>query len=817
MKKIWNIIAILAIASFAFACMPEYPELSQGSVPEASTFDVQIDVDQETNYVTFNLKNQGMTPIWIFGSDQLIDGKQNKKYSYTGNGLQLRFREAGTYSVEVKAYNTFGTSVGSVVKNFTLENTYRDPFDPSPYIRALSGGASQDWVWNSTENGHFGCGPVGNPLGWWSCEANGKSGFLYDDVLTFDNEGKYTYTSADGKAYANKGSEFSTESKTADEDYLFPVENKTFTYTFENEWTEEGIEQIYLVLESGAILSYVPHKSIVESPRYLVMEKTTANMKKKLQLMATVYTPDNTDGISWYYEFVPKGSNTGAADPLYGIDSKIWVYDNEAQGYMGCGPDVGNPTGWWNGNPHDKDSFGVKDDELTFFANGKYVFDPGEDGMVYCNWESGYLPDGHTYSGDGSTDYDAPASRQESTYTIGSDGDGDYIELPAGIFFGYVPNKAVFEEPTHLYIKENTATKLVLVAKFNGISWQMIFRPKDGQGYEGGDTTEEPETVEPLDLTQYDLNGSTNLWKAATITPELWYSPGDWSGGLNPDYTINADNGITVTIPDGVGGSEWMAQTKLKSGIATSNSKEYDFSVTLLASEDMTVTIKLTNDPEGDGDPYAFFYDGSVKLTAGEPLVYRKSHLTQKESGNNVMLIFDFGRSPIGSTITASDIIFQEHKEAANLWAGATINPELWYSPGDWSGGLNPDYTINADNGITVTIPDGVGGSEWMAQTKLKSGIATSSDKTYAFSVELLASEDMTVTIKLTNDPEGDGDPYAFFYDGSVKLTAGEKLLYVKRGLKQKESGDNVMLIFDFGRSPIGSTITASSIIFIEE
>ena len=104
-----------------------------------------------------------------------------------------------------------------------------------------------------------------------------------------------------------------------------------------------------------------------------------------------------------------------------------------------------------------------------------------------------------------------------------------------------------------------------------------------------------------------------------------------------------------------------------------------------------------------------------------------------------------------------------------------------------------------------------------MAQTKLKSGIASSSEKTYALSVEFLADEDMTVTIKLTNDPEENDDIHSFFYDGQVQLTAGESLLYVKRGLKQSVSGDNVMLIFDFGRSPIGSTITASNIIFIEE
>ena len=812
MKTIWQYIAIAALAVSAAACTPEYPVPSASGLPQASNLDVTIQVDQETNYVTFVMNTKGVVPVWIFG-DQKIDGKAGKRYSYTENGVTLRFREEGEHTVEVKAYNANGLSQGSLVKTFTMNNTYRDPFDPTPYIKAISNGSSQDWVWNSSENGHFGCGPVGNPLGWWSCEANGKKGFLYDDVMTFDMEGKYTYNPGDNQGYANKGSEYKTQYKTADEDYLFQTEEKTPKYTFENNWNDAGIEEIFLVMDSGSEMSYVPHKSIVDEPRYQVMETKTASMKKKIQLMATVFTPDNTDGISWYYEFVPKGSVVGEPDPLFGLESKTWIPDNETAGYMGCGPDFGNSGGWWSANPHDKDAFGVTDDELTFFADGKYVFSPGADGLVYCNWESGYLPEGHGYSGDGSTDYDAPAQLMESRYVLGSDEVGDYIEIPAGVFYGYIPKPQVLSEPSRLYIKELTANKLFLVANFEGISWQFIYRPKDGQDVP---PTPGPDPVVPLDPTNYDVNGETNLWKAAKLNVETWYSPGDWSGGITPDYEITAGNGIKVTIPEGVGGSEWMGQTKLKSGIASSSEKEYDFSVTLLADEDMTVTIKLTNDPEESDDIHSFFYDGQVKLTAGEPFVYRKHNLKQSVSGDNVMLIFDFGRSPIGSTIEAKDIVFQEHMDG-NLWAGASLNVETWYSPGDWSGGITPDYEITAGNGIKVTIPEGVGGSEWMGQTKLKSGIASSSEKKYAFSVKLTATEDMTVTIKLTNDPEESDDIHSFFYDGQVKLEAGETLLYVKHGLTQSVSGDNVMLIFDFGRSPIGSVIEASEIIFMEE
>ena len=812
MKTIWQYIAIAALAVSAAACTPEYPVPSASGLPQASNLDVTIQVDQETNYVTFVMNTKGVVPVWIFG-DQKIDGKAGKRYSYTENGVTLRFREEGEHTVEVKAYNANGLSQGSLVKTFTMNNTYRDPFDPTPYIKAISNGSSQDWVWNSSENGHFGCGPVGNPLGWWSCEANGKKGFLYDDVMTFDMEGKYTYNPGDNQGYANKGSEYKTQYKTADEDYLFQTEEKTTKYTFENNWNDAGIEEIFLVMDSGSEMSYVPHKSIVDEPRYQVMETKTASMKKKIQLMATVFTPDNTDGISWYYEFVPKGSVVGEPDPLFGLESKTWIPDNETAGYMGCGPDFGNSGGWWSANPHDKDAFGVTDDELTFFADGKYVFSPGADGLVYCNWESGYLPEGHGYSGDGSTDYDAPAQLMESRYVLGSDEVGDYIEIPAGVFYGYIPKPQVLSEPNRLYIKELTANKLFLVANFEGISWQFIYRPKDGQDVP---PTPGPDPVVPLDPTNYDVNGETNLWKAAKLNVETWYSPGDWSGGITPDYEITAGNGIKVTIPEGVGGSEWMGQTKLKSGIASSSEKEYDFSVTLLADEDMTVTIKLTNDPEEENDIHSFFYDGQVKLTAGEPFVYRKHNLKQSVSGDNVMLIFDFGRSPIGSTIEAKDIVFQEHMDG-NLWAGASLNVETWYSPGDWSGGITPDYEITAGNGISVVIPEGVGGSEWMGQTKLKSGIASSSEKKYAFSVKLTATEDMTVTIKLTNDPEESDDIHSFFYDGQVKLEAGETLLYVKHGLTQSVSGDNVMLIFDFGRSPIGSVIEAREIIFMEE
>ena len=787
MKRIWQYIAIAALAVSAAACAPEYPELTQAGLPQASDLDVTISVDQETNYVTFVMNNKGVVPVWIFG-DQKIDGKTSKKYSYTDNNVCLRFRDAGEYTVEVKAYNANGLSQGSLVKTFTLDNTYRDPFDPSPYVKAITG----DWVWNSTENGHFGCGPVGNPLGWWSCEANGKKGFLYDDVMSFDADRNYTFKPGDGKAYANKGSEYKSEFKTADEDYLFDTAEKTTKYTFENNWNDAGIEEIFLVLDPGSELSYVPHKSIVEDPRYQVMETKTANMKKKIQLMATVNTPDNPDGISWYYEFVPYGSNPGAADPLFGLESKTWVLDNESAGYMGCGPDFGNSGGWWSAGPHEKDNFGVVDDEITFYANGKYVFDPGEGGMVYCNWESGWRPDGY-YSGDGSTDYDAPAEVMESTYTLGSDATGDYIELPAGVLYGYIPKPQVLSETNRLYIKELTADKLFVVANFDGISWQFIYRPKDGQVTPGGDEY----------TGEYIYSQGDNSFSDSAVNMfETWFSPADWSGGLDAGATF-ADGKVTLTVPAGVGGGEWMGQVKLHTSIPIDADAKYDYSVKVTSSTAGVMTAKNTSESDPGGSE--FFYDNTIELEAGETTLIRKPGVSMNSS-ETMLLIFDFGRFAPGTEITISDI---EIVEVTPIQASL----ETWFSPQGWGGGLDPQATLS-DGVVTLTVPEGTGGDEWMGQVKIHTNFEIDPSATYYYSVTVESTESGVFTIK--NTSESDPGGVEFFYDGNVAITGGTPLVYVKDDITMA-SDETLLLIFDFGRIPVGAQITIKDFVIREK
>ena len=638
MKTTLKYIALSMSAALMAACSPDYITPDQAKLPQAADFDVQVEVNQETNYVTFNMNNNGIVPVWIVGATDPIDNANGSKvtgknYAYTGNGLLLRFRDEGKHTVEVKAYNAHGISVGSQMVEFTLNNTYRDPFDPAPYIKALSDGSTKTWEWNHTVAGHFGCGPFGGTgTEWWSAGAEEKKDWsLYDDKITFGADGSYVYDPGDGQLYVNANSGVKSEYATG-EDYLVPWEKTTATYSVESNWNDAGVEEIYITLPKGTPMSYVADQTELDDPRYLVLESKPADMKKCLKLVANLKTSGNPDGIAWHYEFVKEGSAGGdVTDPLYGKTSKTWVLDSDANGHIGCGPDQSNPAGWWAAGPNEKAGFGLYDDEITFYADGKYVFNPGADGKIYINKDVTAIGSGTTQS----EDYDIDWTVQESTYTL----NGDVLTFPEGVVIGYVANNESVTNPTYV-ITENTEDKLVIVANFSGISWQYIYKPK-------------PDV--------FDVDGPGNFWKSASVSMTYWYSPSDWSGGLNPETETLENNGLKVVIPEGIGGNEWQGQTVFHTDIPMSASKTYDFCVTVEADQDIpAMTFKLAW--EGNDNDHAAFYVNDFTVEAGEPATFKMESVVPDVDYDKVVLFVDLGRCTAGTTVTLTKICLQEHK-----------------------------------------------------------------------------------------------------------------------------------------------------------
>lgn len=638
MKTTLKYIALSMSAALMAACSPDYITPDQAKLPQAADFDVQVEVNQETNYVTFNMNNNGIVPVWIVGATDPIDNANGSKvtgknYAYTGNGLLLRFRDEGKHTVEVKVYNAHGISVGSQMVEFTLNNTYRDPFDPAPYIKALSDGSTKTWEWNHTVAGHFGCGPFGGTgTEWWSAGAEEKKDWsLYDDKITFGADGSYIYDPGDGQLYVNANSGIKSEYATG-EDYLVPWEKTTATYSVESNWNDAGVEEIYITLPKGTPMSYVADQTELDDPRYLVLESKPADMKKCLKLVANLKTSGNPDGIAWHYEFVKEGSAGGdVTDPLYGKTSKTWVLDSEANGHIGCGPDQANAAGWWAAGPNEKAGFGLYDDEITFYADGKYVFNPGADGKIYINKDVTAIGPGTTQS----EDYDIDWTVQESTYTL----NGDVLTFPEGVVIGYVANNESVTKPTYV-ITENTEDKLVIVANFSGISWQYIYKPK-------------PDV--------FDVDGPGNFWKSASVSMTYWYSPSDWSGGLNPETETLENNGLKVVIPEGIGGNEWQGQTVFHTDIPMSASKTYDFCVTVEADQDIpAMTFKLAW--EGNDNDHAAFYVNDFTVEAGEPATFKMESVVPDVDYDKVVLFVDLGRCTAGTTVTLTKICMQEHK-----------------------------------------------------------------------------------------------------------------------------------------------------------
>ena len=345
MKRFFKYIAVaLAMSLLAIGCTPEIIAPDQDKLPSTDDFDVIISVDQATNYVTFTMNNTGMVPMWIFG-DVKIDKDVNKKYAYTTNGISLRFRDAGEHFVEVKAYNANGISMGSKIYSFSIENTYRDPFDPSPYVKAITG----EWMWNNEVAGHFGCGPdLAGPAGWWAAGANEKADWsLYNDRMTFTADGKYQFNPGDdGKVYVNAG--FSALGASPDgADFLVDIPAYETTYSFENNWNEAGIEEIWLVLPSQKNLSYIPNQTIYDDPRFLVMDSKPSSMRKELKLAAAL-APNGDGTISWYYNFIPAVHVASPEELLAGTsaEGKVWVMDSASKGHLGCGESAANAAGW---------------------------------------------------------------------------------------------------------------------------------------------------------------------------------------------------------------------------------------------------------------------------------------------------------------------------------------------------------------------------------------------------------------------------------------------------------------------------------------
>ena len=830
MKRFFKYIAVaLAMSLLAIGCTPEIIAPDQDKLPSTDDFDVTISVDQATNYVTFTMNNTGMVPMWIFG-DVKIDKDVNKKYAYTTNGISLRFRDAGEHFVEVKAYNANGISMGSKIYSFSIENTYRDPFDPSPYVKAITG----EWMWNNEVAGHFGCGPdLAGPAGWWAAGANEKADWsLYNDRMTFTADGKYQFNPGDdGKVYVNAG--FSALGASPDgADFLVDIPAYETTYSFENNWNEAGIEEIWLVLPSQKNLSYIPNQTIYDNPRFLVMDSKPSSMRKELKLAAAL-APNGDGTISWYYNFIPAVHVASPEEFLAGTsaEGKVWVMDSASKGHLGCGESAANAAGWWSAGPEEKAGTGLYDDEITFYPGGKYVYSSGADGLMYINW--GVTAIGPNPGVEPDIDIEWPLT--ESTYEF----DGETITLAANTPMVYVPSDYVWANPV-FHVTALTETSMTVVAENPGCYWQMIFKARDIKG-PAGPTLNDVELPAEISVAQgevlalgninvndiwvdpdfFDANGNMLTFKAVDGDYKFTYDAGAKWIKVVPMYNgekATYDNGKALWIIGDGGGKPTTDQligwNTGDAPLPCAQISENTYQITLaMKAEGGSVKVfgqadwgrEWTKDKYGTVTDNGFFHipgdDGNIHTITGTQAGYYT--FTFVDNGGILDMTVDKVRQTVWDPADAT----------WNKWLNKNLlSMSYYYAPG-WSQIADPGFADNGDNYV-ITLPEATA-DQWQAQVAFHTDMTSSADKTYDFQVVLNSTLDHPgVTIKLVLSGGGDNDNIYYFADRHP-LTAYEDYVYRMENMPGIDM-DKISLFFDFGGNAAGTEVTVSNVLFQE-
>ena len=489
------------------------------------------------------------------------------------------------------------------------------------------------------------------------------------------------------------------------------------------------------------------------------------------------------------------------------ITGKEWRIANKEIGHMGCGEAGTDASGWWAAQPDDKKAFGVYDDRITFTAEnvkgGNYSYSAGADGMTYVN-------KGTQWGGGASEDVDVALGDQTATWSFEeldwTDKEGNtskqrYIRLSANTLFPYISSNAQYADP--LFRVE-----------------QLTEGEKEWEGF--------------------DPNSQFNMWKGVTPTMEFWYAPG-WSQIADPGF-VDGGNDYTITLPEATT-DQWQAQVKFHTDLTTSAANNYDFSAVFNSDKDLNgATVRLVL----DGDDGVFYFTDRIDLKAGQDYIFWKSDMPGIDM-NKVMLVLDFGGCQANTTVNVSGIVLKNHADndgtvppteggddpdqptvdwdatsSANLWnavenGSAFISVTPWFANDGWSQIGDPEWK-HANGEWTLTIPEGMGGSQWQGQFPINTKLATAQNDAYNFQCTIVADQDCNgVTIKLTQTDEADGTKHDdnFYFADRHDVKADEPFVYTMKGVTlPKNDAHALSLFFDFGGSPIGTNIVISDIIF---
>ena len=358
---------------------------------------------------------------------------------------------------------------------------------------------------------------------------------------------------------------------------------------------------------------------------------------------------------------------------------------------------------------------------------------------------------------------------------------------------------------------------MVLVCDEGTIAWRLVFTSREDTGL--------PEPGEGAGATMdWNYDAASNLWKGVDTGDNFdkvspWFANNDWAQIADPEWKHEGDT-WQITMPEGIGSSQWQGQFPIHTTLSASMNKRYNFYCVVESDNDIPgLTIKLT---ETDDDKNFFFAD-SHEVTADKAFVYKAENVSLPlKDAATLSLFFDFGGTPAGTVVKVSKIYFEEalsYDDERNMWKSVDSGESFvevapWFANNDWGQIDNPKWS-HEGNVWELDIPAEIGTQQWQGQFPIKTSLSASMADSYTFSCTVEGDNDMPgVTIKLTDG----ADDKNFFVEDRHDIIADKPFTYKVTGVKLPV-GDaaSLSLFFDFGGTPGGTHVKISDIILIKE
>ena len=788
-----------ALCLLGASCSPdEFDGANPNGIPTMENVDFQISVDQETNQMVAHYSPApGTYPVWI------LDGAA---YS-TLNEVGYKNDEAGTHTIELRLGNRNGFSVTGIKKEYTFNET---KIDYTADFRRITG---KEWRIDNKEAAHMGCGEGGTDgSNWWAAAADEKKAFgVYDDRITFTADtrkgGTYTYSAgADGLTYVNKETQWANGAK---DDLDVELGNQTSIWDFEElDWTDkEGkvSKQRYIRLGEKTLFPYMSSNEQYENPLFRVEQLTASKM-------VLVYEKKD-HSIAWRFIFTSKEGEKEFAGFDANSDYNMW---------KGITPSM---EFWYAPGWTQIDDPGFVD------AGNDYTIELPQ--ATTDQWQAQVkfhtdLSTSASNNYDFSAIFNSDKDLNGATVKLVLDGDDgvfyftDRIDLKAG--------------EDYIFWKSNMPgidmSKVMLVLDFGGCQENTVVNVsnialKDHANDDGTILPEVDPVIPDEPVMDWDYDSSANLWKSVdngTLFDAFgyWFADNGWTALPTQPEATHQDDLYEIILPEGMGGSQWQGQFHIDTKLTASAEKTYNFYLVMEADQDCPgVTFKLTD--EGDTN---YFIEERNDLKADEAFILKREGVTLKEKkdANAIRLFFDFGGSPAGTHVKISKIYFEEvlslnYNDADNLWKAVDDGSAFdsfgyWFADNSWTALPTQPVAYHEDNFYEITIPEGMGGSQWQGQFHIDTKLKASGDKQYHFQLMMEADQDCPgVTIKLT-----DGGDTNFFCEGRHDIAGDEPYIYTLKNatLKEGKDADVLRLFFDFGGSPADTHVRISKIILKE-